>query len=188
MPRGETELRGVYPEGTVGSRRGAKRCSAGGTQMQQNRGPAVQPGRDWWKLMSFGLRLLLHRSGRGPDRRAQKQQQRRHFLNREAFPRVFSACAAGVGVPLAAPGMGIFIFFRSKFSIFPRMSACSFKNTRAFSRPWPSRSPPNEIHVPDFSRTPFSTPRSIKSPSRWKRLRRRGCQTQPRGTGQLPCS
>src|SRR6266403_11157 len=69
-------------------------------------------------------------------------------------------------VALGLTGSGISSFLRSAVSSLSRMSLFSFRKTRAFSRPWPMRSPPKLIHVPLFSSTPFSTPRSIKSPSR----------------------
>src|SRR5258707_1262192 len=69
-------------------------------------------------------------------------------------------------VALGLTGSGISSFLRSAVSSLSRMSLFSFRKTRAFSRPWPMRSPPKLIHVPLFSSKPFSTPRSIRSPSR----------------------
>jgi len=45
---------------------------------------------------------------------------------------------------------------RSLASICARTSGCSFRNIRAFSRPWPIRSSPNESQVPAFCTTPLS--------------------------------
>jgi len=55
---------------------------------------------------------------------------------------------------------------RTLFSISDMMSLFSIRKSRAFSRPWPSRVAPKDIHVPDFSMMFFSTARSITSPSR----------------------
>src|SRR5580692_2657333 len=81
-----------------------------------------------------------------------------------------SFCASGDGLPFpSAVTAGCASkpsCLRSSCSILPRMSAFSFRNTRAFSRPWPRRSFLYEIQVPDFSSKPLLTPRSIKSPSR----------------------
>src|SRR5206468_10847631 len=55
--------------------------------------------------------------------------------------------------------------FRSRLSISARTSGLSFRNCRAFSRPWPMRSPSIAYQAPDFSTTLWSTPRSMRSPS-----------------------
>src|SRR6266849_10092754 len=108
--------------------------------------------------------LLPYRAGRALEASAPAAAA-------EVFIGGFSPCAGAawpLGPPAAfeLPGIGISSLLRSVFSSLSRMSLFSFRNTRAFSRPWPMRSPPKLIHVPLFSSTPFSTPRSIKSPSR----------------------
>ena len=50
--------------------------------------------------------------------------------------------APGEAVAEFCPETGISIFLRSAFSNLSRMSLFSFRKLRAFSRPWPMRSPP----------------------------------------------
>src|SRR5713226_6137716 len=66
----------------------------------------------------------------------------------------FSAWADAEASEAELLGCGTPSFLRSAVSTFWQMSLFSFKKIRAFSRPWPMRSPPNPSHAPDFSMTP----------------------------------
>src|SRR5579883_1343153 len=55
---------------------------------------------------------------------------------------------------------------RNAASIFAAICRCSLRYARAFSRPWPIRSPAKLNHDPLFSTIPCSEPRSSRSPSR----------------------
>src|SRR3989442_12273167 len=56
-------------------------------------------------------------------------------------------------------------FSRTLASICAATSGCSRRKSRAFSRPWPMRSPPKAYQAPVFSTIPCSDAMSISSPS-----------------------
>src|SRR5271165_5774178 len=78
--------------------------------------------------------------------------------------------STGADWPTAIAASGSFLIMpsavRKSVSIWDRTSGLSFRNWRAFSRPWPMRSPPKLYQEPLFSTMFWAAPRSIRSPSR----------------------
>src|SRR5580704_5993993 len=101
--------------------------------------------------MAIAESMAMRReAGRGRDRRARRQRTYRLAATIGAFTgsgvlgMVVTRAPVGAGAAAAAGCAGVAInprALRTSISSFARVSLLSFKNWRAFSRPWPIRSP-----------------------------------------------